>query len=624
MFREGHPFGFHAADVGMIACEPCESESLWLPYTATETFDGCMLDEEATFGLFIIIVAMTVIWLLLPCMIRWRIGIDDVYAEAAGGRKRIIVRTQHSHWLSFFSIIRRCRKQPPRKPKVISLDRIDSNKTTATEKSVTLENAVHISVSGRVEVPVEFADTGHPFLDSRPMKHPKDSWLMNTAAARAVQAAHELIEKVSSDLRQEETSTKTQQLVQPLTSHHLLLLTPEGKPEERLIETSMGNLRVYFPHTLVRVAPFHLPIVLWLLIAVLAIIVPMSTVQLEPRFMAISAVVSFILALLLALLNWHFTPPTLRQHKLKDHSKELERVNPAPQRCERGPARAVQAGQLWRFFLSFETLIRQQRSMYYVVSNLLMPLTCKRRLSYAELAGPHQVMWFVSHFWGTSFRHFVQSVRKHAESVAPYSNVPWTMPAYWICSFSNNQWEVQEEVGNSWEDSSFFKTLDCSDCGGTAMILDDEAMPLTRAWCLFEVLQTKEIKLKRPDFEGLWLCTSTGVLHEGKAGVDVALHLAKRLSTLRLEDATASVQKDKDMIDRLVSEMPGGFEAMNRYVKSNIAEALRHMNKAFKKEFNQIMDSLGEEVPEYSTDMKNSPHFSSSTANEDAPPEVER
>lgn len=32
-----------------------------------------------------------------------------------------------------------------------------------------------------------------------------------------------------------------------------------------------------------------------------------------------------------------------------------------------------------------------------------------------------------------------------------------------------------------------------------------------------------------------------------QAGVDVALHLAKRLSNLRLEDATASVQKDKDM-----------------------------------------------------------------------------
>jgi len=54
---------------------------------------------------------------------------------------------------------------------------------------------------------------------------------------------------------------------------------------------------------------------------------------------------------------------------------------------------------------------------------------------------------------------------------------------------------------------------------------------------------------------GLWLCTSTGVLHEGKAGVDVALHLAKRLSTLRLEDATASVQKDKDMPPGCRSEM---------------------------------------------------------------------
>lgn len=57
-------------------------------------------------------------------------------------------------------------------------------------------------------------------------------------------------------------------------------------------------------------------------------------------------------------------------------------------------------------------------------------------------------------------------------------------------------------MGQTWEDSSFFKTLDCPDCCGTAMplavevpcmgvaprILDDEAMPLTRAWCLLLVL----------------------------------------------------------------------------------------------------------------------------------------
>lgn len=47
-----------------------------------------------------------------------------------------------------------------------------------------------------------------------------------------------------------------------------------------------------------------------------------------------------------------------------------------------------------------------------------------------------------------------------------------------------------------------------------------------------------------------------------KAGVDVALHLAKRLSTLRLEDATASVQKDKDMrlsSTRKLAENSGKF-----------------------------------------------------------------
>lgn len=585
--------GYFADASGMSSCSQCTS--LYLPMTSSKNFTTCVVDEEATLALIVIIMAMTVIWILLPSIFQWRIGVDDVYAEAAGGRKRIIVRTQQSHWLSFFSI-RKCRK-PPRSPKVANLDRIDSTKSGATEKSVTLENAVHISVSHRVEIPVTFAQTGHPFLDTRPMSHPKDSWLMNTAAARAVQAAHELIEKVSSPMKSEEPPSKKKQLVQPLTRHHLLLLTPEGKPEERLIETSMGHLCINFPYTLIRVAPLHLPMLVWLLLALFFVIALLSTFELEARFVLVSAIISFVLALLLGFLQWRLTPPTLRQHKLKEHGKDLERANPMPQKCERGPGRAVQAGQLWRFFLAFETLIRQQRSMYYVVSNLLMPLTAKRRLSYAELVGPHQVMWFVSHFWGTSFRHFVQSVRKHAESVAPYSQLPWSSAAYWICSFSNNQWEVEAEVGHSWEDSSFFKTLDCEDCCGTAMILDDEAMPLTRAWCLFEVLQTKEIKNKRPDFEGLWLCTSTGVLHEGKAGVDVALHLAKRLSTLRLEDATASVQKDKDMIDLLVSQMPGGFDAMNRFVKSNIAEALRHMNEAFKKEFNMIMNSLGEEVP---------------------------
>ena len=44
---------------------------------------------------------------------------------------------------SFFCLVP---ARAARKPKVISLDRIDSNKTTATEKSVTLESLVDVVV----------------------------------------------------------------------------------------------------------------------------------------------------------------------------------------------------------------------------------------------------------------------------------------------------------------------------------------------------------------------------------------------------------------------------------------------------------------------------------------------
>jgi len=124
------------------------------------------------------------------------------------------------------------------------------------------------------------------------------------------------------------------------------------------------------------------------------------------------------------------------------------------------------------------------------------------------------------------------------------------------------------------------------------MVVDDAAMPLTRAWCLFEVLQTRLKENEEDDFHGLWLCTNSGVLHEGKAGVDVAMRIAERLSTLRLENATASVQEDKDMIDELVAGMPGGFPAMNQFVRHKIYNALLAMRSSFSADFNTLLESL--------------------------------
>lgn len=58
-------------------------------------------------------------------------------------------------------------------------------------------NNIHISVNSRVVVPVDFTKTGHPFLDTKASKKFKEGWSMNAAAARAIDAAHDLLEKVS-------------------------------------------------------------------------------------------------------------------------------------------------------------------------------------------------------------------------------------------------------------------------------------------------------------------------------------------------------------------------------------------------------------------------------------------
>ena len=45
-------------------------------------------------------------------------------------------------------------------------------------------------------------------------------------------------------------------------------------------------------------------------------------------------------------------------------------------------------------------------------------------------------------------------------------------------------------------------------CLGTVMVIDEKALPLTRAWCLFEVLQTLSMSSQHPHFQGRFCCQS--------------------------------------------------------------------------------------------------------------------
>jgi hypothetical protein len=132
--------------------------------------------------------------------------------------------------------------------------------------------------------------------------------------------------------------------------------------------------------------------------------------------------------------------------------------------------------------------------MYYACSNLISPLASIEQISLAELIGSCELNWFISHFWGSSFQHLVETVCKHAEAVSIDVDADMLRNSCWICSFSNNQWSISTELGNgSWKESSFYLALRSSSCKGTAMVIDEFAEPLKRAWCLFEILQTLDL-----------------------------------------------------------------------------------------------------------------------------------
>ena len=87
-------------------------------------------------------------------------------------------------------------------------------------------------------------------------------------------------------------------------------------------------------------------------------------------------------------------------HALLQLQKRLAEVRPHPKSSAAGPGRSISMNQLLEFFDHFQGYICE-RNMYYVCHNMLLPMTRLKKLSYAELAGPSTLQWFVSHYWGT-------------------------------------------------------------------------------------------------------------------------------------------------------------------------------------------------------------------------------
>ncbi|CAE7265726.1 unnamed protein product [Symbiodinium necroappetens] len=67
---------------------------------------------------------------------------------------------------------------------------------------------------------------------------------------------------------------------------------------------------------------------------------------------------------------------------------------------------------------------------------------------------------------------------------------------------------------------------------------------------------------------------------------------AKRLASLDLREAQATNAEDQRTIRELVEQMPGGFDAVNAFVRGSIRQALMAVNQSFDHEFRQLVTLL--------------------------------
>ncbi|CAE7705919.1 unnamed protein product, partial [Symbiodinium sp. CCMP2456] len=385
--------------------------------------------------------------------------------------------------------------------------------------------------------------------------------------------------------------------VRHVSAMELSLCTADGEPIADAKDASIGYFQVLPRHAMASLGFLRVPLLLWMIIPLVLYLALM--VIFASRFLRVSvavllhALVGAFMGAFAHWLRWRSIALTRLASDIQDFRRVLLRKH-RPQPCPRGPSRAVTARQL-QDFVSYFQAYTGYRTTYYVAHNILKPITEPYQLSYAEVAGPSTVRWFVSHFWGTPFLHLVSTVTKHAEEAAS-EDPSWVSPAYsqsyWICTFSNNQSDpesIHEELGGGdWSVSSFYMALHSPTTHGTAMVFDDEAMPLTRSWCLFELLQTTILKKARgKTYRGLKLCSPLGIMNNGSGSMDLALNVSRKLAHLRLQDAQASVQSDKEMIENLVIA-EGGFDLVNL----TLIESVREVLQAVQYSFTRTMQSL--------------------------------
>lgn len=358
-------------------------------------------------------------------------------------------------------------------------------------------------------------------------------------------------------------------------------------------ESSVGWIVLGMGSALRQTGYLQVPLMIWITVSLASAILAAATALLTPVTGGLALFCAF-LVVAGQHLRQRFADMQTPISKSRQVFLKKVKKSKVEKRVDRGAARGVGYMDLLSFYKFFQSFIRH-RSMYYVASNLVVPLTQEDQLSFAELVGPKRLTWFVSHFWGMAVPHFVESLQHHAMQV---EETVRDNLSYWVCTFSIRQHGpsvVQEELGHGViEQSSFYRAMWDGNCCGTALVLDSDVSPLQRIWCLFELFQTfrhEKDDSREANFQGLLLCTSTGVLSKGAGGTDVCMAIASKLACLDLQAAKASSEDDKQLIFALI-ERSGGFASMNKCVQKSVRHALLKVYSRFERDFSELVDAL--------------------------------
>lgn len=154
-------------------------------------------------------------------------------------------------------------------------------------------------------------------------------------------------------------------------------------------------------------------------------------------------------------------------------------------------------------------------NLYHLNELFVLRLTAKEVCSFVELVmdAPQDPVWFVSHWWGTPWRDSLTMLSFHSQVHGLSEASP-----YWICTFANNQHNLEELNTSDLLDTPFVRAIMSSSCMGTVMLMNEDAEPFRRTWCTLEnFISTQHVKKKsRPH-----LFEVAAVVQEGRQKITV-------------------------------------------------------------------------------------------------------